>query len=234
MTSFRGLKRQPEGSVTGLSLIADERGKSLGQKTYDTLLDKLIRREIPVGSVLQDRKIAEMLDISRTPVRDALNRLENEGFVTRLSGGALMVKEFSTRELIETLHVRQVLEMESIRLATGRIPLAELDEIEAAIKLILAADAPDSEDNWTVDSRFHGLIGHYSGNAVLAKHISDLRLKTHMFNLSWVPERYPVGNREHLVMIEALKRGDGEAARDAMQAHIENVKRSIIEKLQTN
>lgn len=232
MTPFRSPKHSPDPAVPDFSIIGDERGKSLGQKAYDTLLDKLVRREIPVGSVLQDRKIAEMLAISRTPVRDALNRLESEGFVTRLSGGGLVVKEFSTRELIETLHVRQILELESIRLATGRIPLAELEEIEGAIRQLLAADAPDSEDNWMIDSRFHGLIAHYSGNAVLAKHISDLRLKTHMFNLDWVPERYPAGNREHLAMIQALKRGDSEAARHAMQAHIENVKRSIIEKLQ--
>ncbi len=211
----------------------EEREESLSQMAYNDLLDRLIKREIPVGSVLQERRLAEALAISRTPVRDALNRLESEGFITRKSGGVLVVKEFSTRELIETLHVRQILEMEGVRLATGRIPPAELDEAEAAIRALLAADEPSAEEDWEVDSRFHRMIAEKSGNAVLAKHIHDLRVKTHMFNMDRVPERFEIGHREHLAIIEALRRGDRDAARAGIQAHIENVKLSIIEKLRT-
>lgn len=209
----------------------EEREESLSQMAYNDLLDRLIKREIPVGSVLQERRLAEALAISRTPVRDALNRLESEGFITRKSGGVLVVKEFSTRELIETLHVRQIMEMEGVRLATGRIPPGELDEAEAAIRALLAADEPSAEEDWEVDSRFHRMIAEKSGNAVLAKHIHDLRVKTHMFNMDRVPERFEIGHREHLAIIEALRRGDRDAARAGIQAHIENVKLSIIEKL---
>lgn len=211
----------------------EEREESLSQMAYNDLLDRLIKREIPVGSVLQERRLAEALAISRTPVRDALNRLESEGFITRKSGGVLVVKEFSTRELIETLHVRQVLEMEGVRLATGRIPPDELDEVEAAIRTLLAAEVRSAEDDWEVDSRFHRMIAERSGNAVLAKHIQDLRLKTHMFNMDRVPERFEIGHREHLAIIDALRRGDRDAARAGIQAHLENVKLSIIEKLRT-
>lgn len=209
----------------------EEREESLSQMAYNALLDQLIRREIAVGSVLQERRLAEALAISRTPVRDALNRLESEGFITRKPGGVLVVKEFSTRELIETLHVRQILETEGARLATGRIPVAELDEVEAEIRALLAAPAPNAEKDWEVDSRFHSMIAARSGNAVLAKHIHDLRLKTHMFNMDRVPERFEIGHREHLSIIDALRREDREAARAGLYAHIENVKLSIIEKL---
>lgn len=209
----------------------EEREESLSQMAYNDLLDRLIKREIPVGSVLQERRLAEALAISRTPVRDALNRLESEGFITRKPGGVLVVKEFSTRELIETLHVRQVLEMEGVRLATGRIPPEELDEVEAAIRVLLGAQVRSAEDDWEVDSRFHRMIAEKSGNAVLAKHIHDLRLKTHMFNMDRVPERFEIGHREHLAIIDALRRGDRDAARAGIQTHLENVKLSIIEKL---
>lgn len=211
----------------------EEREESLSQMAYNDLLDRLIKREIPVGAVLQERRLAEALAISRTPVRDALNRLESEGFITRKPGGVLVVKEFSTRELIETLHVRQVLEMEGVRLATGRIPASELDEVEAAIRALLAAEEPSAEEDWEVDSRFHRMVAEKSGNAVLAKHIHDLRVKTHMFNMDRVPERFEIGHREHLAIIDALRHGDRDAARAGIQAHIENVKLSIIEKLRT-
>ena len=82
-----------------------------------------------------------------------------------------------------------------------------------------------------MDSRFHGLIGEYSGNAVLARTIQDLRVKTHMFNMDRVPERFEIGHREHLAVIDALRRGDKAAAREGIETHIDNVKLSIIDKL---
>lgn len=198
---------------------------------YDRLLERLIRGEIPVGSVLQERRLAASLDISRTPVREALNRLESEGFVTRKPGRLMVVKEFSIRELIETLHVRQLMEVESVGLATGRVPEEELRAVEDAIRTLLAATAPSPDEDWTVDSRFHTMLASHSGNAVLARMIQDLRLKTHMFNLERVPERFEAGHLEHLAIIDAVRRKDRDAARRGIHEHIENVKKSIIRKL---
>ncbi|MDQ0474587.1 GntR family transcriptional regulator [Labrys wisconsinensis] len=214
-----------------LAPLYDERERSLSQMAYDQLLDQLIRRDIPAGSVLQERRLADLLGISRTPVREALNRLESEGFVARKPGRVLVVREFSTRELIETLHVRQILEVESVGLATGRIPAAELDAIEEDIRRLLAEPAPTAEADWDVDFRFHSLIAGHSGNAVLARMVQDLRLKTHMFNLDRVPERFEIGHREHLAIVDALRRGDRAEAQGGIRGHIENVKLSIIRKL---
>jgi DNA-binding GntR family transcriptional regulator len=205
--------------------------RSLSQMAYDRLLEQMIAREIPVGSVLFERRLADSLQISRTPVREALNRLESEGFVTRKPGGVMIVKEFSVREMIETLHVRQVLEVESVRLATGRIPAEELAAIADQIRVLLASPSPSAEEDWTVDSRFHTTIAAHSGNGILAKMIHDLRLKTHMFNMERVPERFETGHREHLAIIAALEREDRAAARAGIHEHIENVKKSIIRKL---
>jgi len=205
--------------------------KSLSQMAYDRLLERLITHDIPVGSVLFERKLADSLEISRTPVREALNRLESEGFVTRKPGRVMVVKEFSVRELIETLHVRQVLEVESVGLATGRIPADELRATADAIRTLLASTAPSADEDWAVDSRFHTMIAGHSGNAILAKTIHDLRLKTHMFNMERVPERFEAGHREHLAIIDSLSREDREKARAGIHEHIENVKKSIIRKL---
>jgi DNA-binding GntR family transcriptional regulator len=214
-----------------MAFVEEDRKKNLSETAYHALLDSLIRREIPIGTVLQERRIAEKLSMSRTPVREALNRLASEGFVTRKTGGVLIVREFSTREFMETLHVRQLLEIESVRLACGKIPVVELNELEAAIHDLLATQGVDADKDWAVDSRLHGLIAEWSGNTVLAKHINDLRLKTHMFDMNRVPERFEIGHREHLVIIDALRRDDSEEAREGVKIHIENVKKSILEKL---
>ena len=172
-----------------------------------------------------------MLEISRTPTREALYRLESEGLVTRRPGRMLIVREISVRDIVEILHVRRVLETESVKLALGRLPAHEIDALEGDIQALLASDDPAAGGDWEVDNRFHGTIGRYSGNSVLAKTIQDLRLKTHMFDRERVPERFEAGHREHLAILAALRDKDLDAARNSIQMHIDNVKASIIRKL---
>lgn len=217
--------------ISNLAALFESPQKNLTQKAYDLLLDSLMKRQIPSGSVLQERRLAEMLEISRTPVREALNRLESEGFVTRKAGRILVVTELSTRELIETLHVRQTLEGESIALACGRMTAPELDALEGTVRGILESVSPSAEEDWEVDTHFHQGIAQASGNSVLSELISNLRRKTYMFNLHRVPERFEAGHREHLEIIDALRRHDRDAARAGIRTHIENVKQSIIRKL---
>jgi DNA-binding GntR family transcriptional regulator len=205
--------------------------KSIGQAAHEKLLDMLMRREIPAGAVLHERRLAQLLKISRTPVREALGRLESAGFLMRRPRNILVVKELSTRELVEILHVRSVLEAEAATLATGRIRAADLDDLEDRIRALLDKPDPTAEEDWEVDSRFHGLIAEHGGNALMAGMIEDLRLKTHMFNLNRVPERFEIGHREHLAVIDALRREDRHAARSRIVDHLEKVKESIIRKL---
>jgi DNA-binding GntR family transcriptional regulator len=219
-----------------------EREQNLSGKAYDAMLQMLISRELPANTVLQERRLAELLNISRTPVRDALTRLENEGLISRTAGRTLVVRQFSIRELVETLHVRRTLEAEAARLAAGRVPIAELDELEASVRRLLEAEVPNAEEDWVVDSKLHQMLSHYSGNMLLTQYIETLRLKTRMFNLSVAPERFEsahqehlaivqalkVGYHEHLAIIQALRAGDGDAAQKAAAAHIDSVRQGII------
>lgn len=211
--------------------LGARREQSLGQMAYDRLLDMLMRRDLPAGTVLHERRLAEMLDISRTPTREAMSRLETEGLIERQPGGMLVVKEFSLRELIEILHVRRLLERESVALATGRIPGAVLEDLRARIEDLMAAGDPDAPGNRELDRRFHELIADSSHNALLAKTIKDLRRKTQMFNLSRMPERFEAVHREHLAVLAALRAGDASGAADAIAAHLENFKQGIIRRL---
>jgi len=208
----------------------DENEPNLSRKAYDTLLQMIINRELPTNTVLLERKLAELLNISRTPVRNALTRLENEGFIVRNGGRTPVVKEFSIQELVETLHVRRTLEGEAARLAAGRISPAILDEITSQINVLLQQDIPDPNDDWAVDSRLHDAIAHYSGNRLLKDYIQSLRLKTRMFNLRQVPERFAIGHNEHLAIIAALRDNHPVEAQRLLMVHIDNVRESIIKR----
>ncbi len=216
---------KPQPSFVG------ETATSLSDRAYERLLDMIVQRELPADTVLQERPLAEFLKISRTPLRQALNRLESEGLLERSPGRALVVKKISPRELIEALHVRMLLEVEAISLAIGRIPAEAIDAVEADVRSLLERPNASGAEDWEVDSAFHGLIARASGNRVLAEMIEALRLRTHMFNVDRVPERFVIGHEEHLAMLDALRRGDEQAARSGMQSHIANVKASILQKL---
>lgn len=205
--------------------------KNLSQQIYDQLLTMLIERELPAGTVLQERKLAAALNVSRTPTREALNRLETEGFICRQPGNSMIVREFSVRELTELLHVRALLEAEAASLAIGRISPEELDAMETGVRSILNDDDPDPVEDWKIDMLVHGGIAEAANNAVLAKMILELRLKTRMFNLTHMPERFRVGHVEHLKIIEALRAKDRQGVKAAVRDHIDGVKHSIIQKL---
>src|ERR1700722_3106340 len=96
-------------------------GRSLSDVAYDALLDRMLSQELPPGSLLQERVLGDSLQISRTPIREALARLEAEGFVTRHAGRLLIVRDIPVQELMQIFHVRGVLEVEAIGLATHRI-----------------------------------------------------------------------------------------------------------------
>lgn len=206
-------------------------GRSLSERAYDELLDRMLSGELPAGTLLQERPLADALRISRTPVREALTKLESEGLVTRHVGRLLIVREISVHELMQILHVRSILEVEAVALAANRISRAQLETLRATFEEQMKGPIPDGGNHWGADDLLHGTICEASGNAVLTEMVRGLRRRTRMFNLKRMPERFLPGCREHLAIIEALERGDEKMARRSMATHLENAKRSILNKI---
>src|ERR1700712_1859690 len=91
--------------------------KNLGESAYERLLDMLLSGELVGATTLQERRLAEILNISRTPVREALGRLEAEGLITRHGGRLMTVFNVSPHQFIEVFDVRKLLEVEAAGLA---------------------------------------------------------------------------------------------------------------------
>jgi DNA-binding GntR family transcriptional regulator len=209
---------------------AEDAVKSLGEFAYDRILDKILSGKLNAGTALQDRAIAESLQISRTPVREALAKLESEGLAIRL-GRLLAVREVSPREMMEILRVRMMLETEGIALAIPQISAAVVAQARARIEALMSDPRPDADRHWGVDDFLHLSIADATGNSILAGLVRDLRRRTRMFNLKRMPERFLPGCLEHLAIVEALEQLDVSAARQAMATHLANTKESILQKL---
>jgi len=213
---------------TGL-LQADK--PNLTEQVYDQLIDILIRGELQPGDVIVERRMAERLNASRTPVREALGRLEAEGLVYKQPSRGVTVSPFSTEAFVELLNVRQLLESEAARLAAGRIPQDKLDLIRNALKELGKQAKPSLSDIWDVDDLLHGAVADAAGNALLADMIRDLRRRTHVFNAYRNPVTPKFGVEENTELLDAIASGDQEKARAAMAEHIESVKVAIIDRL---
>ena len=172
--------------------------------------------------------LGESLQISRTPIREALARLEAEGFVTRHAGRLLIVREIPVQELMQIFHVRGMLEVEAIGLATNRITEDRLQTLRNLFETQMHGPIPDDGNHWDADDLLQGSIADASGNAVLAEMVRGLRRKTRMFSLRRMPDRFLPGSIEHLAIIDSLIDRNEMAARRAMTLHLENSKLSIL------
>ena len=117
--------------------------ESLSQVAYDTLLRKIMDRILVGVSVIQERKMAAALGISRTPMRQAIAQMEGEGLLIRLTDRLLSVKIVSLSECIDAFSVRKLIEPEATRLATRRITQPVLD----ALKLQLMESIESKDPN---------------------------------------------------------------------------------------
>jgi DNA-binding GntR family transcriptional regulator len=206
----------------------DGDGKSLGDWAYEVILDRMLSRDIAPGALLQERALGEALDVSRTPIRQALTRLESEGFVTRHAGRLLIARDIPVQELMEIFNVRCLLEVEAVTLATPRIAAEELATLRRMFETQKKRPLPDGGLHWDADDRLHGAIADAAGNRVLADMIRGLRRKTRMFNLKRMPDRFLLGTAEHLAIIDALEQRDERMARRAMATHLENSRKSVL------
>ncbi|MEQ9108014.1 MAG: GntR family transcriptional regulator [Limnobacter sp.] len=195
---------------------------------YEGLLDRILSKEISNGDVLSERHLAEQLNVSRTPLRAALGRLEQEGLVMRTPSGGLMLRVPMVEDILEILSVRRLLESEAASLAAGHIDVAELRIWRRNFLKWSKARSTNQEKFWEADEEFHASIAEASGNTMIARLIQNLRMRTRTFEARRMPVRHKENCLEHLAIIDALERHDKEASRYAMQEHLDNVRKSIL------
>lgn len=204
---------------------------NLTEQVYLQLIELLITGDLRPGDVITERRMADRLKASRTPIREALGRLEGEGLVYKQPSRGVTVSPFSTEAFVDILNVRQLLEAEAAYLAAGEISPDRIAVIRAALSDLARNPRPTLAEIWKVDDLLHGEIADATGNALLASMIRDLRRRTHVFNAyrNTVPPKFSV--EENTRLLDAIASGDRKGARETMIRHLENVKLALIERL---
>ncbi|MEM7443006.1 MAG: GntR family transcriptional regulator [Pseudomonadota bacterium] len=203
-------------------------GGSRALRAYHSIRSMILSRKLGAGEIVSEDKIAADLEVSRTPVREALLRLQSDGLMAKEMNQPFRVRLVSNREYFQTMRLRELLEGEAIAVATGKISAEALDDVERDMLALEENPAVPAEVHWAADEKLHDLIADASGNDVMARMIRSLRITTRIFELSGLPSRFRPDTEEHLAIIAALKAGDPEAAQTSIREHIRSLTNDVL------
>lgn len=197
--------------------------KSLVEKAYDEIKKRILTNEYPPGHQALEQEIAAELGVSRTPVREALIRLENERLVRLIPRRGMRVTPLSPTDMREIYEVLTAVETMAVELLARRKPSKTQMKpaVEALAEMDRALRAGDLEKWAEADERFHQLLLEACGNSRLAAIAGTVRDQGHRARLLTLRLRPKPNksNKEHREVLNAILRGDWEIARDLHYAH---------------
>ncbi len=199
-------------------------GNTQGSRVYAAIRADIIARRLVPGSPIQEEELAQRLQVSRTPVREALRRLAQEGLVRTIPNKGSLVSSISVDDVREIFQLRMALEPLATRLAAGLMPSDELRRVRQV-------HVPPAEFRGGVVPAYrdlHASIAAHCGNRRLCSLLDSLQDETTrilaMADAHIVQRWY----NQHLVILEALEDRDGLAAEKAMQEHLLDFRRSYV------
>mgnify|MGYP000216924685 CR=1 FL=1 len=195
-----------------LEPITIDNYRPLRETVCEALRDAIRRGILEPGERLMEVQLAEELGISRTPVREAIRKLEQEGYVIMMPRRGTYVSDVSVKDIKEIFEIRSALESLAISLATMRIEPDELEKLQTLLAQIGGHIENDDMDKIVAtDIEFHGLLYQVSRNERLVNIISNLKEQLARFrtlSMSY-PGRLHETLAEHRAMVEAIAAGDG-------------------------
>ncbi|WP_417580715.1 GntR family transcriptional regulator [Pelagibacterium sp.] len=202
-----------------------KRPGALAEEVYLRLYDHLMADGLAPGARLSVDGLARTLDVSQTPIREALTRLEAQGLVVKVHLVGYRVAEPMGRDQLDQIYeLRQLTEPRLASLAAERIDIegrTALISIADAMEAEGASDRPESYARFSrLDESFHSAIARMSGNDVIADALAAQHVHVHLFRLSQPPAVISEARLEHGTLLEAIVAGNAKAAEEAMLHHI--------------
>ncbi|TFL18488.1 GntR family transcriptional regulator [Jannaschia formosa] len=196
---------------------------TLSHSAYRTLSRMIQERELPVGRPIVETQLAEMLGVSRTPLRQALQRLEAEGLLRKSESRSYAVRRVELREYLQSLKAREILEAEAAQMAIGRIEPEAIAHARAHLHAVQRRRPYDMLAHWASDDEVHDLFIDGCGNAVIRDLLKSLRVTTKLFEIERLSERLEPDSSQHEAILDALEAGDPDATRAAVVAHLRSL-----------
>ncbi|MBC7604120.1 MAG: GntR family transcriptional regulator [Ramlibacter sp.] len=207
---------------------------SLHEHVAQRLRQMLVENTIAPGAKLNERELAEVLQVSRTPLREAIKMLAAEGLVELLPNRGAIAVSLTEADVLNTFEVMAGLESMSGALAADRITDAELDEIKAMhFEMMAAYTRKDLSNYYRLNAGIHNAINAAAKNPVLTITYNQVnaRLQALRFRSNQDGEKWKHAMKEHETMIEALSARDAKAMRDVLLTHLQNKRDVVIDQI---
>jgi len=208
--------------------------QSLTEIAYSKIKETILKHEIVPGQRLSDDELMLRLRISQTPLRDALSRLTQEGYVTRLTNHSYHVSELTAEEVVELFDLRQALESYCVDEAIRRIMpdgIAALEQSVKSSRKSITANQP-LIDRYIVNKDFHLTLAQIAGNSAVYRVLDDtcekLVLKRHIEGVSHGGFS---ALRHHRDIVRAIKLQDTQKAQELMKAHLDEIKYTLLKQI---
>lgn len=196
---------------------------SLAEEVYTRLKRDIVSHKLPPGTPLNELGLAQSLNTSRTPVREALRRLQAEGLVEIVRSRGARVSEVSFREASEAYEIRGLLEPHAARLAVERLTEESARSLrEMRDRLNAPSLTSDTAVRWEMDRELHDLILETAGNELLRSLVWDLRVRTDRAYAYLAEGALAASRREHVHILEAILSKDANAAEESLRTHLVN------------
>jgi len=206
--------------------------KPLGEVVFEYLRNAILAGELKPGERLMEVTIAEQLGVSRTPVREAIRKLEKESFVIMIPRKGAYVADLTKKDIMEVLEIRKELEGFAAYLAAERMTLSEKEALGIVVERFNESLASmDKKNMIEADNEFHFFIFEGTKNQRLISIIYDLHDQFQRFRLIYFNEfnNYKDIQASHNRIFDAILRKDGAAARAEAESHVESI-RSLVNK----
>jgi DNA-binding GntR family transcriptional regulator len=222
------LSQQPDNLTNSATLLRRE-------IAYERLKDALQHAELQPGEVLSETRLSRALGISRTPVREALQQLAQEGLVQVIPGRAVTVASPSVRSVMDVVHLRMLLEPELVRLAAEAMNDEDISTLVQAVERMEVACRVGDHLSWSrADTEFHEIMGQACPNQLLAEVVIQMRNRAHhLANIDSQtnPARLAKCTAEHREIVDCVSVRDVDGASQATRGHIEKLRESLFSRL---
>lgn len=204
-----------------------KKSESLKQQIYKLVKDDIINRRYNDDDILNERTISEELEVSRTPVREALKALETENWVEYVPYKGIIVKKMGVKDLVNIFQIRTALELLTVELAMQNISKELLECLEECHQkqedTLTRSSRPKKELFIDLDIEFHGILLKMADNELLNEMIGEIRDKIRRFGMNAIfngDYRYSETLEEHLGILRAIQANDTELAKEKMKHHM--------------
>lgn len=199
---------------------------------FNTLREAILKGELKPGERMMELQLASKLGVSRTPIREAIRMLEQEGLAVTIPRRGAEVAKMTEKDMQDVLQIRDALDELAASLACKAITAEELEELKRTMREFEDyTKTGDVKRIAEADVRFHDIIYKATRNPKLENMLNNLREQMYRYRVEYLKNEksYPTLVREHSQMVEGLCKRDEKMVIDAMHTHVENQANAVKE-----